>query len=222
MPDLNFQVTGAAPVAFAAVPTLGFTLAVNNAEPGHMIHSVALRCQVQLEVTRRNYTPSEKTILADLFGEPSRWGQTLRAMLWTHVQTTVPGFNSSTSVELPVQCTFDFNIAATKYFYGLEEGEIPLSFLFSGSVYHVDEDGAIQVSPVPWDREARFRLPVQTWRDMMNEFYPNTAWLCLQRHVFERLYEYKVRNGIPTWEQALERLLAGDRSLTETNKAVPA
>lgn len=210
MPDLNFQVTDAAPVLFAAAPTLGFTLAVNNTTPSRVIHSVALRCQVQLEVTRRSYTPGEKKLLADLFGEPSRWGQTLRPMLWTHVQTTIPSFTASASFELPTPCTFDFNVAATKYFHGLEAGEIPLCFMFSGTVYEVDEDGAMQVSPVPWDREARFRLPVQVWRDMMNEYYPNTAWLCLQRDVFNRIYQYKVQNGIPTWEQTFERLLAED------------
>lgn len=214
MPELAFQVTGAASVPFAAIPTLGFTLAVNNTSPNERIHSIALRCQVQLEVTRRNYTPSEKQSLADLFGDASRWGQTLRPMLWTHVQTVVPSFTGSTSIELQTPCTFDFNIAATKYFHGLEAGEIPLILMFSGTVYQVDEDGRMEVSPIPWDKEARFRLPVQVWREMMNEYYPNTAWLCLQRDVFNRIYEYKVQNGIPTWEQTFERLLAED------NKAV--
>lgn len=216
MPDLRFQVTSVAPVHFAAAPTLGFNLAVSNADPNETIHSVALRCQVQLEVTRRNYTPEEKKSLADLFGEPARWGQTLRPMLWTHVQTTIPLFEGAVSVELQIPCTFDFNIASTKYFHGLEEGDIPLCFMFSGTVYLVDELGGIQVAPVPWDKEARFRLPVQVWRDMMNEYYPNTAWLCLRRDIFDRIYQYKVQNGIPTWEQAFEKLLAED------NKAVPA
>lgn len=216
MPDLNFQVTGAASVPFAAVPTLGFTLLVNNAAPNEAIHSVALRCQIQLEVTRRNYTPSEKKSLADLFGEPSRWGQTLRPMLWTHVQATVPAFTVSTAIELQTPCTFDFNIASTKYFHGLESGEIPLCFMFSGTVYQVNEEGAMQVSPISWDKEARFRLPVQVWRDMMNEHYPNMAWLCLERDVFDRIYRYKVENLIPTWELTFKRLLA------EESKAVPS
>src|SRR5580693_10252705 len=126
MPDLSFQVTGAAPVELAAVPTLGFTLVVKNNIPNEVIHSVALRCQVQLEVTRRNYTPEEKKNLTDLFGEPGRWGQTLRPMLWTHVQATVPSFTASAAIEMQIPCTFDFNIAATKYFYGLEDGDVPL------------------------------------------------------------------------------------------------
>jgi hypothetical protein len=210
VPDLNFQVTGAAPVLLAAVPTIGFNLVVNNRNQTEIIHSVALRCQVQLEVTRRNYEPGEKQSLADLFGEPTRWGQTLRPMLWTHVQTVVPSFTSSTSIELQTPCTFDFNVAATKYFHGLEAGEIPLCMMFSGTIFRVDESGAMQISPIPWDREARFRLPVQVWREMMDEYYPNTAWLCLHRDVFDSLYQYKIRNALATWEQTFKRLLAED------------
>lgn len=206
MPDLSFQVAGASPMDFAAIPTLGLQLLVNNAGM-EIIHSVALRCQIQLEVTRRNYTPEERKNLADLFGEPGRWGQTLRPMLWTHVQIVVPSFAGSTSIELPLPCTFDFNVAATKYFYGLEDGEIPLCLMFSGTVFVAGPDGTVQVSPIPWDKETRFRLAVRVWREMMDRYYPNTAWLCLERSAFDRIHRYKIENGIATWEKALDRLL---------------
>jgi hypothetical protein len=65
----------------------------------------------------------------------------------------------------------------------------------------------LQVAQVPWDREAAYRLPVQVWKDVMEHYYPNSAWLGLRRDVFERLYEYKRRRGLPTWEQTLESLL---------------
>jgi hypothetical protein len=207
VPDLNFHVAGAAPVEFAAIPTLGLKLMVSNSSETEVIHSVALRCQIQLEVTRRNYTPTEKQNLADLFGEPGRWGQTLRPLLWTHVQTVVPTFTGDTSIELQTPCTFDFNVAATKYFYGLEDGEIPLCLMFSGTVFATDENGALQVSPIPWDRETRFRVPFRLWKEMMDSYYPNTAWLCLQRDVFDRVHQYKTQNGIATWEKTLDRML---------------
>jgi hypothetical protein len=206
VPDLNFQIESAAPVEFAAIPALGLKLLV-NASGVNPIHSIALRCQVQLEVTRRNYSPAEKQNLADLFGDPGRWGQTLRPMLWTHVQTTIPSFAGATSVELHLPCTFDFNVAATKYFYGLENGEIPLCLMFSGTIFEL-VDGALQVSPIPWDKEARFRLSLEMWRDLMDAHYPNTAWLCLEREAFDRLQQFKVQNGIATWEKTLDRLLA--------------
>jgi hypothetical protein len=207
MPDLSFQIQKAEAQRFAAAPTLLFKLRIANSDPGELIHSVALRCQIQMEVTRRQYTPAEQTNLRDLFGEPDRWSQTLKNMLWTHASVVAPAFQDSLVVDLPVPCTFDFNVAATKYFHGISDGEVPLNFLFSGTVFYEDSARALQVAPIPWDKEARFRLPVKAWNEMMEIYYPNTAWLCLRRDVFERLYQYKVAQGIPTWEQALERLM---------------
>jgi hypothetical protein len=42
----------------------------------------------------------------------------------------------------------------------------------------------------------------------MDIYYPNSAWLHLERDVFDRLYRYKVRHGIPTWEQMLDKLVS--------------
>ncbi len=207
MPDLNFQVEKAEAQRFAVAPTLMFKLRLTNATPGDVIHSVALRCQIQIDVTRRAYDTEEEKQLADLFGERARWTQTLRSLLWTHASVVAPAFEDTIVVDLPVPCTFDFNVAATKYFHGLGDGDVPLSFLFSGTIFYADSTGALQVIPIPWDKEARFRLPIKSWNDMMDIYYPNTAWLCLRRDIFERLYQFKVQNGIPTWEQALERLL---------------
>jgi hypothetical protein len=128
-------------------------------------------------------------------------------MLWTHATVVLPRFTGATALELPVTCTYDFNVAATKYFYGLTEGEVPLNFLFSGSVFYEDAEGALQVGPVAWTQEARFRLPVATWQQLMDAYYPNLATLQLRRDVFDRLYRYKMERGIPSWERALEALL---------------
>ena len=105
-----------------------------------MIHSVALRCQIQLEVTRRQYSAEDQEQLRDLFGETERWGQTLKTMLWTHASVVAPAFQDTTVVDVPVPCTFDFNVAATKYFHGLGDGDVPLNFLFSGTVFYADAD----------------------------------------------------------------------------------
>jgi len=128
-------------------------------------------------------------------------------MLWTHASTVVTPFQGSALVELPVTCTFDFNVAATKYFAGLEDGEVPLIMLFSGTVFYEADEGALQVSQISWDKEAKYQLPVSVWQEMMNFYYPNSAWLSLRRDVFDRLNQYKMRRGIPTWEGALESLL---------------
>jgi len=208
VPDLSFQIENAEPAPFAAAPTIVFKLRLDNQPAEEGVHSVALRCQVMIDVTRRHYSAKDQERLFELFGEPERWGQTLRAMLWTHANVGVPGFSGSTVVDVPVPCTFDFNIAATKYFAGLEYGEIPLTFLFSGTVFYESNDGALRVAQISWNKEASYRLAVSTWQEMMEHYYPNTAWLCLRKDVFERLYQYKVRHGLTTWEQSLENMLA--------------
>ena len=126
---------------------------------------------------------------------------------WTHASVAVGPFTDSILVDLPVPCTYDFNVAVTKYFYALEDGRVPVTLLFSGTMFHEGEDGALQVAQISWDKEAAFRLPVPVWKEMMERYYPNSAWLCLRKDVFDRLYQYKSRSGLPTWEQALESLL---------------
>ncbi|MGA8728500.1 MAG: DUF6084 family protein [Terracidiphilus sp.] len=207
MPELSFSVEEAAPVPYGAAPSLAFKLRISNAVADEAIHTIALRCQIQIEATRRRYTPIEQRRMLDLFGEPERWSQTLRSLLWTHASVVVPGFKGSTTVDLQVPCTFDFNVAATKYFEGLTDGDIPLRLMFSGTVFYADEDGVLQVAPISWEQEATFKLSQKVWREMMDSYYPNTAWLGLRRDVFERLYQYKVQHGIPSWEQALESVL---------------
>jgi hypothetical protein len=207
MPNLRFQVEGVESVTHAATPTLAFKLRLTNADPQETIHTVALRCQIQLEVTRRKYTAEDQERLLDLFGEPSRWGETLRNLLWTHANLIVPSFQGTTLVDLPVPCTFDFNVAATKYFDGLSDGEIPVCLQFSGTVFYATNESGLQVAPISWDKEARFKLPVRLWREVMQAYYPNSVWLCLHKDAFNRLYQYKVRHGIPTWEAALERIV---------------
>jgi Family of unknown function (DUF6084) len=208
MPDLNFKVEGAQAVPYGASPLLAFNLRVTNAGPEPAIHTVVLRAQIQIDVTRRHYAPEEQAKLQDLFGEPDRWAKTLRSLLWTHANVVVPGFAKETVLEMQVPCTFDFNVAATKYFHGLSDGDLPLNFLFSGTVFYADDHEHLQVAPISWEKEAKFKLPLKTWKDLIDQYYPNSAWLYLRRDVFDRLYQYKVRHGIPTWEQVIERVLA--------------
>lgn len=207
MPDLSFHVEGLE-AGDAASPLVLARLRITNADPEEPIQSVLLRCQVQIEATQRRYASDEQSRLGDLFGEPDRWSRTLRSFLWTHASAVAPPFTGSTVVDVPLACTFDFNVAATKYFHALADGEIPLLLLFSGTVFFTRADGALQVSQIPWDREARCRLPVQTWREMMDRHYPNSAWLRLRRDVFERLLQYKSDRGIPSWEEVVESLLS--------------
>jgi hypothetical protein len=214
MPDLAFSVQEVIAIEFAAVPMLAFKLRIVNSVAGEAVHTVALRCQIQIEASRRRYTPEEQRNIVDLFGEPERWSQTLRSLLWTHVSVVVPGFIGDTLVDLPVPCTFDFNVAATKYFAGLKGGEIPLRLQFSGTVFYAGDDGALQVGPISWEQEAAFRLPQAIWQQMMDSYYPNSAWISLRRDAFDRLYQFKTQRGIPTWEQVVESVLPIEETVT--------
>ena len=208
MPNLSFQIEGASVVLFAAAPTLSLKMQIKNAAADETIHTIALRCQIHIEVARRRYTPEEQERMLDLFGTPDRWSQTLRSLLWTNLNMVVPGFpGTSTIADLQVPCTFDFNVAATKYFEGLTDGDIPLNILFSGTVFYALPDSGLQVAPISWEQEAKFKLSVKVWREMMDSYYPNSVWLNLRRDVFDRLYRFKMQHGIPTWEQTLEEVL---------------
>jgi hypothetical protein len=169
-----------------------------------------VQAQIQILAPQRPYSGGEKVRLEDLFGTPDRWGQTLRNRLWAHSSASAGQFSGTTEVVLPVQCTYDFNVIATKYFYALEGGEVPLLFLFSGTIFYSEAERGLQVQQIPWDKECVYRMPVKVWAELMNHHYPNSAWLSLRRDVFEKLAAYKSKFGALTWEEAIERLLRYD------------
>ncbi len=139
----------------------------------------------------------------------------MRSLLWTHTVLQVPPFSESTVVDMPVTCTYDLEVAATKYFHALEGGEVPLEFLFSGMVFYTGEDGRLQTTRISWEKEAEFRLPVRLWKEMMEHYFPNSAWIRLHKDAFDQLYDYKVRRGLPTWEAAVEALLRASEQKVE-------
>ena len=222
MPDLGFQITGVEPAAHGLTPLLHFKLAVSNTPETETIHSIILQAQIQIQSPQRSYNPREKGKLLDLFGPPERWGQTLRNKLWAHAHATVRQFAGSTETILPVPCTFDLNVMATKYFYALEAGDVSLLFLFSGTIFYAaPPDGRLQVQQISWNQECVYRMPARTWQELMEQHYPKSAFLPLPRDVFDRLYDYKCRHGIPTLEGAVERLLAAEGGVPPTSLHAP-
>lgn len=207
MPDLNFQVTGVEAAANGLTPLFLFKLRISNAAAGERICGVVLNAQIQIQPAQRTYNPAEREKLVELFGEPKRWGETLRNRLWLHANTAVGAFDGCAEVNLPVPCTFDLNIASAKYFYALDDGEISVLFLFSGSIFYAGPDGRLQIERISWNKESAFRMPVQAWRQLMERHYPNSGWLALRRDIFDRLYRYKQENGLMTWEAVVNQLL---------------
>jgi hypothetical protein len=214
MPDLEFGIEGAEVAEFAAVPSLLFKLRIENLE-GEPVRSVALNAQVRIAASRRHYEAEEQERLLELFGEPGRWKDTLRSLLWTHTVVQVPRFSGSTVVDMPVTCTYDLEVVAAKYFHALEGGEVPLEFLFSGTVFYAGEGGRLQTARISWEKEAEFRLSVRLWKEMMDHYFPNSAWIRLRKDAFDRLHDYKVRKGLPTWEATVESLLSASEQEVE-------
>jgi hypothetical protein len=206
MTELSFRVVDVVPERYAAAPNLLARIRVEETT-GTRVHALALRAQIRIEPQRRRYDDTEEQALLDLFGDRTRFAETLRPFAWLHASTVAQGFHGSCEIELPLPCTYDFEVSGTTYLHALRDGEIPLLFLFSGTVFTRGTTG-FSVEQVPWDREARFRLPVAVWRDLMAAFFPGTEWLRMRRDTVEALAHYRHVQGLTSWDDAVTTLLA--------------
>ena len=213
MADLIFGCTGATAERYAVTPTLTFQLTVTE-RSGARIHAIALRCQIRIEPHRRRYSAAEAERLHDLFGDPSRWADTVKPMQLATVTAMVPSFTAVTEIELPVPCTYDLEVASGRYFAGLDDGTVPLLMLFSGTVFIATEQG-YSVELVPWSAEASYRMPVTVWKELVDAHFPNSAWLRCSRETLDALSVYKAKNALPTWDATLNALLAAAQSPDE-------
>lgn len=210
MADFAFECLDVAPEHYGVAPTLLFRLRINETTGTH-VHTIALRCQIRIEPQRRRYTDDEAEGLTNLFGERSRWGDTLKPMQWATVPVLVGGFTGSTEVEVPVPCSYDLEVAAGKYFHALADGVVPLALLFSGTVFGTGGGQGLWVRQIPWDATADCRLPVRVLRELMDEYFPDSAWLRLRRDTVDELLRYKARRALPTWDATLAALLEAGR-----------
>jgi hypothetical protein len=216
MPDLTFDIISAQAKPFAVAPTLAFELRVTNAVPGEEVFAAALKCQVMIEAVHRGYDAGTQERLVEVFGEPARWDETLNSLLWTTVAVPLPRFQGSTNVEITIPCSEDFELAAGKYFSAVRDGFVPLAFLFSGTLFYKGPAAALQVTQVPWTKEAVFRLPAQTWHKLIESYYPGSRWVRLNRETFDKLQRYKATAALPTFDHCLEKLIAQVEEATWT------
>jgi hypothetical protein len=206
MAELSFEGVDVVPEPYAAVPNLLARIRVTEST-GTRVHALALRAQIRIEPQRRRYDDTEERALLDLFGDRTRFAETLKPFPWLHASTVAQGFREACEIELPLPCTYDFEVSGTTYLHALRDGEIPLVFLFSGTVFTRGASG-FSVEQVPWDREARFRLPVAAWRDLMAAYFPGTEWLRMRRDTVEALAHYRHLRGFTSWDDAVTTLLA--------------
>lgn len=210
IPELAFAVKGASSPPYVAMPTMTFELEI-QATRVPSIRSLLLDIQIQIAARQRPYGEEEQARLAELFGAPSRWATTLRTLPWTRVTVVVPPFSGTSTVEVPVPCTYDLEVTSAHYLAVLEEGEVPLEFLFSGTVFYSGSGGGLQTARIDWNQEAQFRLPVRVWRETMDRHFPGCAWLRLPKPSFDRLCAYKARGAHTSFESAIESLLSASQ-----------
>lgn len=203
--ELVFDCLSLEPDRYAASPTLNARIRIAETT-GARIHSIALRCQIRIEPARRTYTEEQKEILYDVFGEPGQWGDTLNPMQFANVPYSVQGFSGSTEFDLPIPCSYDLEVAAGRLFDALDDGEVPMLFLFSGTVFLRGETG-VQVAQVPWDKETSYRFPARRWRELIDLYFPGQGWLRLDKATIDRLREFKSDRALPTWDNVVSALL---------------
>jgi hypothetical protein len=206
MADLVFGCTDARAERFAATPTLSFALTITEST-GASVRAILLRCQIRVEPHRRRYSAAEARRLDDLFGDTARWADTVKPIQLAMVTTMVPAFSALAEISLPVPCTYDLEVASARYLQALDDGTIPLLFLFSGTVF-VADGGGYSVELVPWSSEASYRMPVSVWQDVVNLNFPDSAWLRCRRDTLDALAAFKSERALPTWDATLSALLA--------------
>ncbi len=208
MTTLSIEVLDVQAQRHAAAPHLLFRLQCKETS-GAVVHAIALRCQLRIEPQRRPYDLDEQASLTDLFGTPDRYAATLKPFLWTHATALVQGFEGSRDFDLPVACTYDFEVSATKYVHALRGGDIPLVLLFSGTVFTRGERG-FAAEQLSWSMEAPCRLPVSTWHELMDLYFPGTGWIRMERASIEALSRFKSAQGLTTWEETVAALLPAE------------
>ncbi len=206
MAELVFDCIGAHADRYAVAPSMAFTLRISDTS-GQQVEAIALRCQIRIEPSRRRYSAAEAERLSDLFGETQRWAETLRPLQFTNVAIMVPRFTGSIELDLPVMLSYDLEIGSTRYFAGLDDGEVPLLLLFSGTVFGMT-GGRLQAQQVPWSKEAAYRLPISIWREAVDAHFPNSAWIKMSRQTLDELQRFKTRTALPTWDATIQALLA--------------
>jgi hypothetical protein len=198
---LAVTVLDARPSPQAAAPGVTFRLRLELLSEAP-VHAIALRCHVRIEPRSRRHTRDEQERLYELFGDASQWDRTLQAVTWAQSTILVPSFDHHVDVDVPVACTYDLEVASAKYLHAIRDGDVPLRFFFSGTIFR-----GSQIEPVPWDVDASFRMPAAVWRAAMDQFFPGGGWIRLSRDTIDRLQVFRGNQAVVGWDEAIERLL---------------
>ena len=205
---LEFTILGAEPIEHAATPGIRFHLHVTEPE-GREVYTIALSSQINLEPARRSYDDATRERLVELFGAPERWGATTHAFQWARIESLVPSFTGSTAFTVEVPCTYDLEVASTRFFHSLPDGGVPLTFHFNGTVLYCGEADRLQVVLVPWSCSSRWSMPVAVWQRTLAAHYPGGGWIRLHEDTLAQLSRHKAGQGLHSFDDTVRALLHG-------------
>jgi|HubBroStandDraft_2_1064218.scaffolds.fasta_scaffold29037_3 hypothetical protein len=205
-PEPEFEILGARSLRHAAAPMLLLDLQVSELS-GRQIYMIGLTVQLMIEPARRGYDDLARQRLAGLFGAPERWAVTTHSLVWAQLDVVVPEFTGSTTVALPIACSYDLELAAAKYLDALADGEVPMALHFNGIIYYPNERGGLQMVLVPWACTTEYRMPVAVWRETIEHYYPNTGWIAIRSETMSALERARVACGAPTYDACVKQLL---------------
>jgi len=205
-PEVTFEILGAAHEPFAAQPTLRFEMGVS--EPtGRDIYAISLTAQINFDPARREYDAETREKLFEMFGAPERWPSTTRSFLWTHSSTLVHSFNGAITFGLEVPCTADLEVVAARYVSALPDGEVPLTFHFTGRILYAGTGRQVQVVHLPWSTQAQYRMPVSVWKAMIKHHHGESGFALLHNDTIDALMKYKRARGLHSFDACVLDLL---------------
>ena len=215
--DVSFAVLDVAPEPYTVSPVL--TVRVGVTAGGPAASRPGARDRAALPGPHRAAAP---VVLRRRSGRPDgpvrareRWANTQRTFLWQHCTAMVPGIHRQHDATLPLDCTYDFEVAAAKYLHALRDGACR-SNSCSAERFSSNSERGFSVQQVPWDREDRYDMPVGVWRDLIAQHYPNSGWMRLSHETIAELAGYKSGRGLLDFDQAITSLLdaTADREVT--------
>jgi hypothetical protein len=203
-PEFTIAIEGVAAMAQAVLPTLQFRARLRTTGRDR-VRSLTLETHIRISTDHDSYCEQDQERLADLFGGPVGVPRHRPSLLWTRASTQVSEFVGEARVEIPVACSYDLEVVASRFLCSLTSGEVPLEFWFSGVLCY-GVDGQLRAWRLP-ETEARFRMPVRVWQDLMEQYFPGAAWLRLDRDVLDALAGYRAERAASSWSETIRALL---------------
>ena len=114
----------------------------------------------------------------------------------------VQGFTGGTEVDLALPCTYDFDVTGSKYLHALRDGDVPLRLLFTGTVFTRAPPASASSRCRGTARRAT-SCRSSVWRDLMDQYFPNTGWLRLDHDTCGQLARYRSAHGLTTWDETV-------------------